>query len=74
MGYIQNINRVEAISSMNMMTAVAIGSGTMKKEEARRITDKWHRELDGGQPRRRKPQKMTFDMIQQLGIPIQKKK
>ena len=39
----ENMPKIEARESLSMATAVAVGSGTMKKRQAKEIIGRWER-------------------------------
>lgn len=41
--YMENMPKIEARESLSMATAVAAGSGSMKKHQAKKIIDRWER-------------------------------
>lgn len=54
---------------MRMAESVGLGSGSMDKKEAEKRMGQHRRNIDGGGPKRR-VQKLTFGLLQQLGIPV----
>ena len=41
--YMENMPKIEARESLSMATAVAVGSGTMKKHQSKEIIRRWER-------------------------------
>lgn len=50
-----------------------MGTGSMKKEDRDRRLRQWSNLIEGAQSVPRKAQKLTFGVLQQLGVPVQKK-
>jgi hypothetical protein len=61
------IPRLQAQESLRLAAAVAVGSGVLKRDDARAMVREWERQADGG--RKRQPAlKATPDDLQAMGV------
>ena len=61
MGYLNAIRRVRAEESMQSAAAVAIGSGTLKKQDSDRIWREWSKETGELEMRRHPKTRQEFE-------------
>ena len=50
--YVAEIPKLEAYESLRRMTEIAVGTGSVKPEESRRIVRSWEGQVDREPPRR----------------------
>lgn len=71
--YVHYLPSLEAKDSIRRVHESALGAGTMKKEDASQVWNRWHRLADGeggGKPRRRLSLEQTAQMAAASGIGV----
>ena len=58
---------------MKLMEATALGFGSLKKDESAKAIRRHQQNISGDIKEARRPQKLTMGLLQQLGIPMEKK-
>lgn len=60
---------LQAEESMRLTTAIAVGTGSLKKEESQRIMREWQRHSGGqGRGRRQITMEQRMHMVEAMGI------